>query len=611
MRILIVEDEGLVANNMSDSLRKNGYEISGIAMSGEDALEKVSALQPDLLLMDIHLSGKMDGIEAAERVRAQFSIPVIFLTAHANPEVLDRAKRTYPFGYLVKPIRHVDLVSAIEVALYKHQMEQKLRQREAWLATALRCAADGVIVTDATGRVEYMNDLSKNILGIAGDDVIGKNFKDVVRLKTRFGGIPAGDLVQLAILQGATMNIGTDLILIDDASDKEADIEGEVALCEIGGSIVGTVFTFRDVTVSNHEEEHRRLHLGTLACARMAGAISTELRHFLAVGETGLISRMIDQLDMVRLRGASFPCTLDLNALVSDICRELRPGIPPNIRLTSQLQPVLHRISADPAKMKQAIVSLILHSQDAMPNGGTIHIITRNCAFERHGLTGPDENYVRLIINHTSPGIEGDEAHRLFEPFSGADPSADKLDLRLFFVHGIISDTGGSIRARAEPSQCMNFEILLRQSVDEKPAICPAPALAEPNQEKAAILLLQPDHDIRCLTSESLESVGYEALGASDLSDALEWCTDYPGSIALAIIDLDLSHMDGLAAAGEISARHPGIKIIFTSDHAVDSSVETYWIHCGARFQSKPFRLEELFRIVNEMLTVDYRAVLA
>lgn len=149
MAILVVEDEGLVASNLANGLRRSGYEVSGIASSGEEALEKVSTLKPDLVLMDIHLRGKLDGIETAERVRSEFSIPVIFLTAHANPEVLERAKQTHPFGYLVKPIRQVDLVSNIEVALYKHQMERRLRQREAWLVTTLRCVGDGVIVTDA------------------------------------------------------------------------------------------------------------------------------------------------------------------------------------------------------------------------------------------------------------------------------------------------------------------------------------------------------------------------------------------------------------------------------------------------------------------------------
>ena len=156
-----------------------------------------------LVLMDIHLSGKLDGIQTAEKVRSEFSVPVIFLTAHANPEVLDRAKRTYPFGYLVKPIRQADLVSAIEVALYKHQMERKLKQREAWLATTLRCAGNGVIITDAGGRIEFLNDLSKGILCINDQDVIGGNFCDVVRLKSRFTGTPPGDLVQLAILHRA------------------------------------------------------------------------------------------------------------------------------------------------------------------------------------------------------------------------------------------------------------------------------------------------------------------------------------------------------------------------------------------------------------------------
>src|ERR1051326_7212472 len=153
MKIMIVEDEKLIAHSLAEMLRTNGYEVTAILQSGEDALQQIRAQRPDLVLMDIDLSGELDGIETADKIRSEFSVPVIFLTAHDNPEYIDRAKRTQPFGYLLKPIRQMDLVSTVEMAAYKHQMEQKLRQREAWLTTTLLSVGDGVIVTDAGGRI--------------------------------------------------------------------------------------------------------------------------------------------------------------------------------------------------------------------------------------------------------------------------------------------------------------------------------------------------------------------------------------------------------------------------------------------------------------------------
>jgi len=623
MGILVVEDEGLIANNLADGLRRGGYEITGIAESGEDALEKASTLKPDLVLMDIHLSGKMDGIEAAEKVRSEFSIPVIFLTAHANPEVLNRAKLTYPFGYLVKPIRQVDLISAVEIALYKHQMERKLKQREAWLATTLRCAGDGVVVTDAGGRIEFLNDLSKRILGIQDRNVIGERFFEVVRLKNRFTGASPGDLVRLAILQGDTMSIGSDLILAG-ASDQAADIEGDIALSEIDGSIVGTVFTFRDVTVRNYREENRRQDLGTRACARLADAVSTELRAFLQTSVEGSerslpsdpppglarhavatrsLSRMADQLDLVGRRAASYPRSLNLNALIAEVCGELGPDLPANIVLTSHLQPDVDPAYADPIQMKQAIVSLIRHSQESMPTGGAIDIVTRNYGFERRGPNGRPESYVRLTVGNTSPKIAVEAANRLFDPAVASVPPANQWDLRLFHVHGMISDAGGSIRAKATPSQGMSFEILLPR-FDDKEARIPSSAapFSQPQWEQACIMVIHTDHAVRGLVLDALERAGYDAIGARDSGEALEWTALYPGSIALLITDLDLGDMSGLALADRIAVRHPGIRVVFTVDYAADPAVKKALMEHGARLLENPFRLEELLGQVEESL---------
>ncbi|MBN1285472.1 MAG: GAF domain-containing protein [Anaerolineae bacterium] len=128
--ILIVEDEGVIAKDIQLTLRRLGYTVLGRASSGAAAIEQTRALQPDLIIMDIVLKGEMDGIEAAEFIRDGFDVPVIFLTAYADDEHLQRAKAAEPFGYIVKPFNERDLRSTIEMALYKHKAEKKLRESE-------------------------------------------------------------------------------------------------------------------------------------------------------------------------------------------------------------------------------------------------------------------------------------------------------------------------------------------------------------------------------------------------------------------------------------------------------------------------------------------------
>ena len=122
-RILVVEDEGIVVLHIKKTLERLGYEVAGIAATGEDAIIKAMEDRPDLVLMDIVLKGPVDGIDAAEKIRAIFSIPIVYLTAHADEMTLKRAMATEPFGYIVKPFRKRDLYIAIEFALYKSRAE--------------------------------------------------------------------------------------------------------------------------------------------------------------------------------------------------------------------------------------------------------------------------------------------------------------------------------------------------------------------------------------------------------------------------------------------------------------------------------------------------------
>jgi CheY-like chemotaxis protein len=131
--IFIVEDEAIVANDIKETLKSLGYDVPGIAKSGEIALEKVKELQPDLVLMDIHLAGKLDGVETAGTIHVLYGIPVIYLTAYADKALLDRAKVTEPYGYVIKPYDERELHSVIEMALYKHRIEREIKKRDAVL----------------------------------------------------------------------------------------------------------------------------------------------------------------------------------------------------------------------------------------------------------------------------------------------------------------------------------------------------------------------------------------------------------------------------------------------------------------------------------------------
>ena len=135
IRILIVEDEGLVAEDLKETLNEIGYEVPGIADTGEGAIALAAEHQPDLILMDINLSGDMDGITAGGEIRSRWGIPIIYVTAFATQAIIDRAKKTVPSGYILKPFNERQIQTAIEIALYNATIERQLKERDETIRT--------------------------------------------------------------------------------------------------------------------------------------------------------------------------------------------------------------------------------------------------------------------------------------------------------------------------------------------------------------------------------------------------------------------------------------------------------------------------------------------
>jgi CheY-like chemotaxis protein len=130
IKILIVEDENIIALNIKKKLKSFGYSIPAIASTGEEALKLTEIILPDLILMDIMLKGEMNGVEAAEQIRKRFDIPILYLTAYSDDKILEKAKITEPYAYIVKPFKANDLHSNIEMALYRHSVEKEINNKK-------------------------------------------------------------------------------------------------------------------------------------------------------------------------------------------------------------------------------------------------------------------------------------------------------------------------------------------------------------------------------------------------------------------------------------------------------------------------------------------------
>jgi len=186
-KVLVVENEPLIAMDVKMSLEKLGYEVTALVGTYQEALSKAHEMKPDLALMDINLDGSKDGIQAAKALKAHYNIPVIFLTSLTELDTIHRAKESDPFGYLIKPFKHDDLQSSIEIALFNHHKNNNLQGSLDKLTSAVNALELPVIILDEDGMIDYMNGQIEKMTGWKKEDKKGASINQILTLN----GVPA------------------------------------------------------------------------------------------------------------------------------------------------------------------------------------------------------------------------------------------------------------------------------------------------------------------------------------------------------------------------------------------------------------------------------------
>lgn len=178
IQILVVEDERIIAEDIQRSLQSFGYAVPAVVATGKDAIIKAEEYKPDLVLMDIVLRGEMDGIDAANQIRSRFNIPVIYLTGYSDEKMVERAKITGPFGYIIKPFEDRELHTTVEIALYKHRMEKKLKEERENLNLIFENMVDGVYSVSKDYEIGFMNNVLRDEFGEWVGGICYKVFHD-------------------------------------------------------------------------------------------------------------------------------------------------------------------------------------------------------------------------------------------------------------------------------------------------------------------------------------------------------------------------------------------------------------------------------------------------
>ncbi|MBD2410093.1 hybrid sensor histidine kinase/response regulator [Nostoc calcicola FACHB-389] len=241
VRVLIVEDEYILAINLQESLESLGYIVSDIADSAEGAIARATKLRPNLILMDIRLRGGMDGIQAAEQIWHNLQIPVIYLTGHSDKSTVERATLTSPFGYILKPIREQELYVAIQTALNRYNREQ-------FLSSVLRGMGDGVIVVDTELRVKYINQVAEALTGWRWDEAKDKMLTEVIKLIDEQTQINLENPIIAALQQQNIIYLRSRVLLVAKDGTIIPVADSATPLRDNNGVITGAVLVFRDDT---------------------------------------------------------------------------------------------------------------------------------------------------------------------------------------------------------------------------------------------------------------------------------------------------------------------------------------------------------------------------
>jgi PAS domain S-box-containing protein len=245
--ILIVEDNNIVMLELKDRLEEMGYNILDTCSSGPDAIKKAELHKPDLILMDIRLKGDMDGIETSAAIREKMEVPIIYLTAHADDNTLQRAKITEPYGYIIKPFEERELNTSLEMALYKHAMEKKLKESEHWLSATLKSIGDALIATDSNGIIKLINQIAGELTGWDIYDAFGKKIENVFILNNENHARLKENPV-ITTLKKGSIEGGINHFLVSK-SGIEVPVDFSSAPINYGNdNLAGVVLVFRDVT---------------------------------------------------------------------------------------------------------------------------------------------------------------------------------------------------------------------------------------------------------------------------------------------------------------------------------------------------------------------------
>ncbi len=632
-RILVVEDEAVIARDLQRTLAALGYTVLPPVPSGDLALAAVASMHPDLVLMDIRIQGAIDGIETAARIRDQHGSPVIYLTAHSDEATIARAKATGAYGYILKPFSDRSLRSGIEVALQKREFEQQLSRRERWFATTLASIGDAVIATDTEQRISFMNAVAERVTGWKSSEAEGKPLGEVLRLVDQKTGELMRSPLTRALREGFAVELPRTVVLSLKDGCKRA-IEDTAAPIVEDGDTIGGVVVFRDVTERRQLEDRvaqseRLAAIGALS-AGMADEINNPLAYVLtnvtfaleglrevrerlrAIGGSEAESLALRVAELIDAVGDAKEGSTRVRHIVQDLKKfgrldlaerslvELSQVLDSAIRMTENI--VRHHgrvrrdykttpfVDANDNQLGQVFINLLVNAAQALGEGDVENkrIVVATYTDDEGRAVGE--------VRDNGPGIPEHLRQRIFDPFFTTKTVGQGSGLGLSIAQSIVRSLGGEISVETEVGKGTTFRVALPAAKERDSARMKA---EEPTSARRARVLVVDDEPAIGRAIGRLLARQHDVSVATDAREALRRIA--AGDVFDVILcDLMMSGMTGMDFFETLRTQHPALalRVVFMTGGTFTPRGQAFLRSTGNATLTKPVDPVALRRLI-------------
>ena len=629
IKIMIVENELIVAKNIENHLRKLGYEVIFIADSGEEAIAGAEETQLDLVLMDIKLAGEIDGIEAARQIQERFQIPVVYLTAYADDETLQRAKVTEPYGYIIKPFEPKKLHTTIEIALYKNNMERKLKESELRFRTLASSSPVGIFQIDINGHCVYVNERWCEIAGLSPEQAMGDGWVH---------NLPPADRAAISNAWYHMAESGGEFTReyrFQTPGGKITWVYGHTApLKKESGEKTGYIGTITDITLRKNLEDALLTNKKLESIGILAGGIAHDFNNLLSVimGNISMIKNesnitsdqnyMLRSAEIASTQAAELAQKLITFSKGGWVDRKeiifsqlIQETILDNFSQREALFDIdipdnLWNINGDPAYLKQVFTNLLLNAVEADENNkGKIMVAARNVGAIQENIPLKKGQYVKITVKDKGIGIPKEQLDKIFDPYfsTKARWAVKGMGLGLTICYSIIQKHEGHISVTSEPGKGTTVEVylpafhFLQSSPDtllfNRKSTIPPPA--------GKALVMDDEAVIQDVVGQMLKRLGYEIETFDEGQQALVAIekagkTGNPFKVAF----LDLLNKKGLGGKEmlkQMLKTAPQVTAIAISGFSDGSDINTLKQLGFADVLYKPFKLSDLKTVLDKI----------